>query len=281
MTAARLVRGTGRSAGGRRPPAVAGGWVVVLSVLIGVPGLVQSLEQKPQPAEQLRVQVIRSYPHDRGAFTQGLLLDNGKLLESTGQVGQSSLREVELATGRVIRKVDVPPPLFAEGLALVGDTLIQLTWQHGRALLYNKHTFARVGEFSYRGEGWGLCTAGDELVMSDGSSNLTFRRSRDFSVIRTLAVTLDGQRFDQLNELECVDGDVYANVWMRDMIVRIDARSGRITQQIAAPNLLSPLERQGVDVMNGIAYDPSDQTFLITGKLWPKLFRVKFVKAAS
>jgi glutamine cyclotransferase len=114
--------------------------------------------------------------------------------------------------------------------------------------------------------------------MSDGSSTLSFRRAKDFSVARTLAVTMDGQPLDHLNELECVGQDIYANVWMRELIVRIDAKSGRVTARIAAPNLLSPIERQGVDVLNGIAYDPTDQTFLITGKLWPKLFRVKFVK---
>jgi glutaminyl-peptide cyclotransferase len=117
--------------------------------------------------------------------------------------------------------------------------------------------------------------------MSDGTSILTIRRPNDFSIIRTVVVTLDGQRLDQLNELECVGNDVYANVWMRDLIVRIDRTSGRVTQRIDAPNLLSPLERQGADVLNGIAYDPADRTFLITGKLWPKLFRVRFVKAGA
>jgi glutamine cyclotransferase len=238
----------------------------------------QSSKAPVGSVERLKVQVVRSYPHDRSAFTQGLLLDGGKLFESTGLVGQSTLREVEITTGRVIRKIDVPAPIFAEGLALVGDNLIQLTWQNARAFVYNKHTFARTGEFSYKGEGWGLCTAGKELVMSDGSSTLTFRRASDFTVTRTLNVTMDGQRFDQLNELECVGPHVYANVWMRDVIVRIDAKTGAVTQRIDAPNLLSPLERQGVDVLNGIAHDPQDQTFLITGKLWPKLFRVKFVK---
>lgn len=251
----------------------------VLALAVGVSAVAQQpSNQKTHAVERLRVEVIRTYPHDRGAFTQGLLLDNGRLFESTGLVGQSSLREVELATGRVIRRVSVPAPLFAEGLTVVGDTLVQLTWQHGRALLYDKNTFTRTGEFSYKGEGWGLCTMGDQLVMSDGSANLTLRRVKDFSVIRTLAVTLDGQRFDQLNELECVGSDVYANVWMQDIIVRIDSKSGRVTQHIDAPNLLSPIERQGVDVMNGIAYDPSDRTFLITGKLWPRLFRVRFIK---
>jgi glutamine cyclotransferase len=256
------------------------GWFVLLGlVMIGFTGVTrQASAQKVVPAERLRVEVIRSYPHDRSAFTQGLLLDNGKLFESTGLVGQSSLREVEVATGRVIRRVSVPAPVFAEGLTAVGDTLIQLTWQSGRALVYNKATFTRTSEFPYKGEGWGLCTMGDEFVMSDGSANLTFRRAKDFSVIRTLTVTLDGQRLERLNELECVGSDVYANVWMRDILVKIDSKTGRVTQYIDAPNLLSPLEQQGVDVLNGIAYDPADRTFLITGKYWPKLFRVRFVK---
>jgi glutaminyl-peptide cyclotransferase len=237
-------------------------------------------EQAPASrAQAMRVQIVQSYPHDRGAFTQGLLLDSGRLFESTGLVGRSSLREVELTTGRVIRKVDVPPPIFAEGLALTGDKLIQLTWQNGKALIYDKRTFSQAGEFSYRGEGWGLCSAGSELIMSDGSATLTVRRASDFGVVRTINVTMDGQPVTQLNELECVDNDVYANVWMRDLIVRIDPKSGRVSQRIDALNLLSPIERQNPDmVLNGIAYDASSQTFLITGKLWPKVFRVKFVK---
>lgn len=224
------------------------------------------------------MQVVATYPHDRSAFTQGLLLHEGTLYESTGLVGESSLRQVELNTGRVIKKIDVAPPIFAEGLALAGDRLFQLTWQSNQALVYDRRTFARTGQFSYKGEGWGLCNDGKELVMSNGSHELTFRRPSDFSITRTRAVTMDGAPLNQLNELECVDGAVYANVWMKDIIVRINPAGGVVTQMIDATNLLSPIERQGVDVLNGIAYDPADKTFLITGKKWPKLFRVKFVK---
>jgi glutaminyl-peptide cyclotransferase len=238
----------------------------------------EATEKSVPPVERLTAHVIRTYPHDRAAFTQGLVLDGGRLYESTGLVGQSSLREVELETGRVIRKAEVAPPLFAEGLAMVGDRLIQISWQNGRALQYNKRTFARLGEFSYRGEGWGLCFDGRELVMSDGSSKLTFRRPADFGVARVVAVTMGGRPLDQLNELECVGRAVYANVWTQDLIVRIDPATGVVTQRIDVPNLLSPIERAGVDVLNGIAYDPADQTFLITGKLWPKMFRVRFAK---
>jgi glutamine cyclotransferase len=232
--------------------------------------------------ERMKVELVRAYPHDRTAFTQGLVYDGGRLYESTGLVGRSSLREVELETGRVIRQLDVAPPIFAEGLALVGDRLIQLTWQNGRALLYDRATFAKQGELTYRGEGWGLCRDGELLVMSDGSATLTIRRPKDFGIVRAIAVTLNGQPLDRLNELECVDGVVYANVWMRDLIVRVDPASGRVTHRIDVVDLLSPLERGNPDqVLNGIAYDASDKTFLITGKLWPKLFRVRFVPAKS
>jgi glutaminyl-peptide cyclotransferase len=245
---------------------------LVMAALIGFGA------QTVKPPEARRVEVLKTYPHDRGAFTQGLVLHQGTLYESTGLVGKSSLRQVEVATGRVMRKVDVPPPYFAEGLALVGDRLIQLTWQHGQAFVYDQRNFTKQAEFTYKGEGWGLCHDGKQLMMSDGSSNLTVRNATDFSVVRTIRVTMNGAPLEQLNELECVEGSVYANVWMQELIVRIDPASGRVTERINAANLLSPMERQGTDVLNGITYDPADKTFLITGKNWPKLFRVKFVK---
>jgi glutaminyl-peptide cyclotransferase len=243
-----------------------------------VVGSGQGSAPRSVPVERLRAQVIATYPHDRGAFTQGLVLHEKNLYESTGLVGQSSLRQVDLATGRVTRKIDVAPPIFAEGLALVGDRLIQLSWQNGRALVYDRRTFTKQTELTYRGEGWGLCYDGRELVMSDGSANLTFRRPSDFGVVRLTRITLDGKPVEHLNELECVDGFVYANVWQKEEIVKIDAATGRVVSHIAVPNLLSPLERTGVDVLNGIAYDLADQTFLLTGKLWPKVFRVRFTK---
>jgi glutaminyl-peptide cyclotransferase len=226
----------------------------------------------------LKVQVLQTYPHDSGAFTQGLLLHEGSLYESTGLVGRSSLRQVELKTGRVVRKIDVPPPIFAEGLALAGEKLYQLTWQHGRVLVYNRATFGRTGEFSYTGEGWGLCYDGKLLAMTDGSDQLTFRDPQDFSVTRTVAVTMNGRPVDRLNEVECVGGDVYANIWTSDTIVQIDGASGKVKARIDASGLLAAAERHPDAVLNGIAFDPADKTFLITGKLWPKLFRVRFVR---
>jgi len=225
----------------------------------------------------LRIKVLRSYPHDRDAFTQGLIWRDGLLYESTGLVGRSSLRKVDLASGAVKQQVAVAPPYFAEGLADVGNRLFQLTWQHGRVFVYDKNTLNRVGELAYQGEGWGLCHDGRALVMSNGGDALTVRDPKTFTVTRTIQVTENGRPLARLNELECVGGDVYANVWTTDTIVRIDMKTGHVTAKIDADGLLSPAERIGADVLNGIAYDPADRTFLITGKLWPRLFRVTFV----
>lgn len=230
----------------------------------------------PRAVERLTVEVVDSYPHDRTAFTQGLVLADGRLYESTGLVGQSGLREVEVQSGRVLRRVEVPPPYFAEGLALVDRQLFQLTWQNGKVFVYDAPTFERKGQFDYSGEGWGLCFDGRALVMSDGSSRLTFRGPETFRSVREITARLNGVPVERLNELECVGGDVYANIWTTERIVRIDARSGEVTATIDAAGLLSAEERAGIDVMNGIAHDPKDGTFLITGKLWPRLFRVRF-----
>jgi len=258
-----------------------GGIVVALAGAALAAAVVRGLtsEQPLLPGRPLllKTRVVRSYPHDPSAFTQGLIWRDGLLYESTGLVGRSSLRKVDLTTGVVRHQVPVPTPYFAEGLADVGNRLFQLTWQHGRVFVYDKSTFGRVGELSYQGEGWGLCHDGQSLVMSDGGDRLTVRSPATFAVVRTVAVTMAGRPVARLNELECVGSDVYANVWTTDTIVRIEMKTGRVTAQIDAAGLLTPAERAGTDVLNGIAYDPADQTFLITGKLWPRVFRVQFV----
>jgi glutaminyl-peptide cyclotransferase len=234
----------------------------------------------PAPPAALRTEVLQSYPHDPEAFTQGLLLHDGALYESTGLYGHSSLRQVELATGAVGRRVDLPPNLFGEGLALAGGTLVQLTWREGVAPTYALESFARNGQFTYGGEGWGLCFDGTQFIQSDGSHRLTFRDPTTFAVTRQLAVTMQGQPVTALNELECVGDSVYANIWLTDRIVEIAKLNGIVRATIDASGLLSPTERAGLAreaILNGIAYDAADHTFLVTGKLWPKLFRVRFV----
>lgn len=251
----------------------------VLPILVALLLLATGAPAAAQPAA-LGVQVLAAYPHDPRAFTQGLLLHDGALYESTGLVGRSSLRQVELATGKVLRQKDLPPPLFGEGLAWVRDELVQLTWQNGRALRWDPATFASRGEWRYEGEGWGLCFDGTALVQSDGSAQLTFRDPTTFAAQRTLAVTENGQPVPRLNELECVGDTIYANVWLTDRIVAIAAASGVVRASIDASGLLSPEERRRIGseaILNGIAFDPSNNTYLLTGKLWPKLFRVRFV----
>jgi glutamine cyclotransferase len=232
-----------------------------------------------RPVERLRVKILATIPHDTGAYTQGLVWSDGALYESAGQYGESSLRQVDPKTGQVLRSVAVAPNYFAEGLARVGDRLVQLTWQEGVALLYDLATFERRGELPYSGEGWGLCHDGRRLIMSDGSDALTFRDPATFAATGRVNVTLDGAPVPQLNELECVDGAVYANVYTTEEIVRIDPETGHVTTRIDASGLLTPPERMRVDVLNGIAYKPETKTFLLTGKNWPKMFEVTFEPA--
>jgi glutaminyl-peptide cyclotransferase len=265
--------------------AIAALLVAVVAAACGVAGRAESPSARPAAAaaqrvatELLRVQVVQTYPHDPGAFTQGLVLAGGRLFESTGLEGRSSLREVDLASGRVLRKLDIPAPVFAEGLALVGSRLFQITWKHETVYTYDRDTFKKGPSLPYTGEGWGLCHNGSELVMSDGSATLRFRGSETFRTLREVVAREAGQPVDDLNELECVGPHVYANVWMTDRIVRIDPKTGAVTASIDASGLLQPAEQYGTDVLNGIAHDPATDTFLITGKLWPKLFRVRFVR---
>jgi glutaminyl-peptide cyclotransferase len=227
--------------------------------------------------EEMVVRVIRSFPHDRRAFTQGLVFYEGKLYESTGLVGQSSLRQVDPESGKVERQVALDASLFAEGLARVGGRLFQITWQNGKALVWNLATFKKEREIPYAGEGWGLCHDGKRLTMSTGGDHLVFRDPETFAKQGEVAVRRAGQPLGGLNELECVSGLVYANVWQQNRIARIDPSTGEVTGWIYAGGLLTADEASGTDVLNGIAYLEDRGRFLITGKLWPRTFEVEFV----
>jgi glutamine cyclotransferase len=221
------------------------------------------------------VRQVKTYPHDPQAFTQGLVWADGRLYESTGRFGESSLREVTLETGEVVRRVDLPERYFAEGLALLGDRLYQLTWQNGVGFIYDRATFAKVDSFTYQGEGWGLTTDGTSLILSDGSSALRFIDPESYAVTRTVEVK-DGDRYvEQLNELEWVKGEVWANVWHQDQIARIDPATGRVKGWLDVAQLLPDARARDAEaVPNGIAYDAAGDRLFLTGKLWPVLFEV-------
>lgn len=233
----------------------------------------------PQPPERLRAQVLETLPHDTNAFTQGYEIAHGVLYEGTGLVGRSWVRAIDTTTGSQLARADLPPPLFGEGITVVGDSLWQLTWQNGIAIRRDADTLAEQHRVSYSGEGWGLCYQDDRqrLVMSDGSDTLTFRDPATFAETGSVEVHAAGEPVDQLNELECVGGTVYANVWQTSTILRIDPATGRVTGTIDASGLLTPSERDDANVLNGIAAVPGSEFFFITGKLWPKTFRVRFV----
>ena len=223
-------------------------------------------------------EVVQRWPHDARAFTQGLVYRDGTLYESTGQQGESSLREVTLETGEVVRRHDLESRYFGEGLALLGGRLFQLTWRSQVGFIYDATTFQQVGEFHYSGEGWGLTDDGTSLILSDGTSTLRFLDPVTFEVRRTVTVTDDGKALWRLNELEYVNGELFANVWMSDLIARIDPATGRVTGWIDLTGLLPPEDRSGrEDVLNGIAYDAAHDRLLVTGKHWPWLFHIRLV----
>ncbi|GAB4573971.1 MAG: hypothetical protein Kow0077_18230 [Anaerolineae bacterium] len=237
-------------------------------------------------AVRLRPEVLDTRPHDPTSFTQGLLYYDGSLYESDGNCcpsysTYSTLREVDPATGEVLRSIDLDPQYFAEGLERVGDQLIQLTWQENTAFVYDIETFEQVSTFSYEGEGWGLCTDGDLLYMSDGTPFITLRDPETFEVVDTGLVTFQGLPVENINELECVGDLIYANIWQTDVIVQIDKSNGEVVGVVDASDLLSDEDKAtitpGSDVLNGIVYLPESDTFLITGKHWPRMFEVRFV----
>jgi glutaminyl-peptide cyclotransferase len=225
-------------------------------------------------------QMIRKLPHDPGAFTQGLLVSEGRFYESTGLKGRSSLREVDRESGEVLRIVSLPAEYFGEGLAMVDDRLIQLTWQSGVAFVYDRQTLVRQGTFAYAGEGWGLCYDGESLYMSDGSATLFRRDPKTFAVLSTSQVMLNGVPVRKLNELECVGTHVYANIFLTNRIVKINKKSGRVVAEIDASALTAMSGRPANPeaVLNGIAYEPESDTFYLTGKFWPAIFQVRFGK---
>jgi glutamine cyclotransferase len=221
-------------------------------------------------------EVVNAYPHDNRAFTQGLVFHQGGLYESTGINGSSSLRRVELETGKVLKKIDVPTQFFAEGLALLNGRLYQLTWTNQRGFVYDLDSFDKVREFGYTGEGWGLTHDAHSLIMSDGSNRIRFIDPETFDVQRMINVQDGARAVTQLNELEYIKGEIYANIWMHNSIARIDPQSGKVNSWIDMSGLRPPESRgDSQAVLNGIAYDETSDRLFVTGKYWPKLFEIK------
>lgn len=233
----------------------------------------------PKPQTDVPVytyEVVNTWQHQRNAFTQGLVYLDGELLESTGLNGQSSLRRVDLKTGNVLQRAEVPSQYFAEGLAALNGKLYQLTWQARKGFIYDLHSFQPEGEFTYSGEGWGLTTDGHWLIMSDGTDQIRFIDPNTFKEDHRITVTQRGQPVNRLNELEYVKGEIFANVWTTDEVVRIDPATGQVVGVIDFTGLLPQQDREAdTDVLNGIAYDPVGDRLFVTGKKWPKLFEVR------
>ncbi|MDT7688001.1 MAG: glutaminyl-peptide cyclotransferase [Acidobacteriota bacterium] len=221
-------------------------------------------------------EVVNTFPHDPAAFTQGLVFNDGAFIESTGLERHSTLRRVELQTGKVLQKVDVPPFYFAEGMTLFAGKIYQLTWKGEKGFIYDPRTFQKTGEFNYTGEGWGLTHDADSLILSDGSERIRFIDPSDYKVKRTINVTDHDRPVQEINELEYVRGEIYANVWHQNRVARIDPQTGRVTAWIDLSGLLKAGDVSDEEaVLNGIAYDEQSDRLFVTGKLWPKIFEIK------
>lgn len=221
-----------------------------------------------------RYRIVKTYPHDRRAYTQGLVYDGGFFYEGTGQQGESSLRKVEPWTGKVVSQVNLDGSLFGEGVALLGDRIYQLTWTTKVGFVYEKETFRQINRIYYQTQGWGLSTAGDSLVMSDGTNVLWFLDS-DFNVLSSVDVWDNKGAVDNLNELEMIDGELWANIWQTDRIARIDPVTGKVLGYVELNNLLPREEKEpGTDVLNGIAWDAAGRRLFVTGKYWPRLYEI-------
>ena len=266
--------------------ALAGAGVVALLAGPLRSGDASGSRPSPAPAAQAaaaatpvyQARVVKTFPHDPKAFTQGLIYRDDVLYESTGLAGESSLRRVALDTGRVLQRRDLDHEFFAEGMTDWGGTLIQLTWTSGIAFVYDKTTFKPLKQFTYRGEGWGLTRTGTRLIMSDGTPSLRLLDPETFAEVSRIEAHDEHGPVTALNELEMVKGVLFANVWQTERLAMVDVDSGRLTGWVDLHGLLSPSERARVDVLNGIAYDEAGDRLFVTGKWWPSVFQIEVVR---
>ena len=253
--------------------------VVFLLAVLAQSFFAQSTHRpRPHRPPEYTFKVVQSFPHDPNAFTQGLAFRDGFLYEGTGLRGRSSLRKVRLESGEVVQQLDLAPEFFGEGIALLRNEVVQLTWQSQIGFVYNLSDFHLLRRFSCPGEGWGVASNGHDFFMSDGTAEIRILDGDSLKEKRRITVHDGDNRIDQLNELEFVDGEIFANIWRTDRIVRISPQNGEVVGWIDLQGLLSPIYRVGPDaVLNGIAYDPNRKRLFVTGKLWPTIFEIKLV----
>jgi glutamine cyclotransferase len=252
--------------------------IIVATALVISSIILVVLNDKPVEAKPARYtyEVVHIYPHDQSAFTQGLVIENGVLYEGTGLRGYSTLRRIELETGNVLQLYALPDDFFGEGITVFGDTIIQLTWQSEKGFVYNKSSFELLSEFEYFTEGWGITHDGSRLIMSDGTANLYFLDAETFENVGQVEVH-DDEPVTNLNELEYVNGDVYANIWGEDKIAIINPQTGQIKGWIDLTGIYKQEKTDPNSVLNGIAYNAEDERLFITGKLWSQLFEIKLI----
>ena len=253
-------------------------WLTILITLFGCQKLGQSSTVAEEKASVCTYEIVETYPHDPKAFTQGLIYDRGDLYESTGLNGQSTVRKVDLETGEVLQIEDLAERYFGEGLTLWQDRLIQLTWVSKTGFVYDRETLEQIDTFTYPTQGWGLTHDGKKLILSDGSNVLYFLDPDTFETVGQIEVTENDTPVEKLNELEFVNGEIWANVWMSDRLARIDPETGKVKGWIDLTGIYEPktADRQNA-VLNGIAYDEQEDRLLVTGKLWSKLFEIDTV----
>lgn len=246
-----------------------------LGLLVSALTFLSILTSCEAKVKQYKVQVVKEYTHDTGAYTQGLFFNNGTFYESTGQFGESSFRIVDLPTGEVVKKLKFAHKYFGEGSVILGDKMYMLTWQNKVAFIYDANTLEYIQTYSYPREGWGLTTDGKSLIASDGTARIYFL-SPELKLQKSITVTLNGRPQLYLNELEWIDGKIWANIYTSDLIVIIDPSSGNVEATVDCSGLLpKELRAPNTDVLNGIAYDPAGKKIYLTGKYWPRLYEVK------
>lgn len=254
-------------------------WLIAGLVLAGAAALGVWAQNRPPAGPRLwTADIVATFPHDPGAFTQGLLVHDGKLYESTGQYGHSSIRRVDIQSGRVEQMAPLRFSYFGEGMTILGERIYQLTWKSQTALVYDLASFELLETRRYSGEGWGLTDDGEALIMSDGSATLRYYDPESFELLRTLEVRDQGRPVTRLNELEYIDGEIWANIWYDDRLVRVSPDTGEVLAWVDLSHLVPRTQRSADAVLNGIAYDAEAGRLFVTGKNWPQLFEIALAR---